>query len=92
MRKIGLKSEIFSSGRLRTKVVDMNPNRKIKVIKNAQREEKSSEEVRTEPKPGLADKNRAVAGRVGAWVREFQQRQIVDPRRAFASLFVAPGT
>jgi len=92
MRKIGLKSDDFQNGRLRTKVVDMNPHRKIKVIKSAQREEKSSGEVSTERKPSLVDKNRAVAGRVGAWVREFQQRQIVDPRRAFASLFVAPGT
>lgn len=70
----------------------MNPNRKIKVIKNAQREDTSSGEVRAERNPAPADKNRAVAGRVGAWVREFQQRRIGDPRRAFASLFVAPGT
>ena len=79
--------------RLKAKVVDMNPNKKIRIIKGGQREAKSEAgEGSAERTQAPVDRNRAVAGRVGAWVREFQQRRIVDPRRAFASLFVAPGT
>jgi xanthine dehydrogenase iron-sulfur cluster and FAD-binding subunit A len=79
--------------RLTTKVIAMNPTKKIKIIKNARREDspKAAEE-RVESSAGQPDSNRVIAGRVSAWVREFQQRRLPDPRRAFAGLFVAPGT
>lgn len=79
---------------LRKKVVAMYPNRKIKIIKSAQRGNNESvvKQEQAERRTGATDSNRAIAGRVSTWVREFQQRRIVDPRRAFASLFVAPGT
>ncbi len=72
----------------------MNLNRKIKIIKNARRQDDKPEAAEGSAERGRSapDDKRAVAGRVGAWVREFQQRQIVDPRRAFARVFVAPGT
>jgi hypothetical protein len=85
-------STVIENDWLKTKVVDMNPNKKIRVIKSARCEDKSGGEAKAERTQGVVDKNRAVAGRVGAWVREFQQRRIVDPRSAFASLFVVPGT
>ncbi len=72
----------------------MNLNRKIKIIKNARRQDDKPEAAEGSAERGRSapDDKRAVAGRVGAWVREFQQRRhIVDPRRAFESLFAAPG-
>ena len=69
----------------------MNPTKKIRIIKSAQRAVAGSA-TQTQAHNGgqLRHPNRETASRVGAWVKEFKQRRVADPRRAFASLFVEP--
>lgn len=69
----------------------MNPNKKIRVIKSAQRAvEGSATEARAQNDGQSRQPNREMASRVGAWVKEFKERRVADPRRAFASLFAEP--
>ena len=69
----------------------MNPNKKIRVIKSAQRAvEGSATEIRAQHAGQTRHPNREMASRVGAWVKEFKERRVADPRRAFASLFAEP--
>lgn len=70
----------------------MNPNRKIRVIKRTQRGvDASAPEAQAQNGEQEARRpNRETASRVSAWVKEFKQRRVVDPRRAFASLFAEP--
>ncbi|HEX8142870.1 MAG TPA: hypothetical protein VF553_09760 [Pyrinomonadaceae bacterium] len=67
-------------------------NRSIKIIKSAQRAVESRvAEVKAQPqREPSSHPNREMASRVGAWVKEFKQRRVADPRRAFASLFAEP--
>ncbi|HEX8772486.1 MAG TPA: hypothetical protein VF735_02705 [Pyrinomonadaceae bacterium] len=70
----------------------MNPNRKIRVIKRTERGvEQSAPEAQAQGGEQDARRpNRDAASRVSAWVKEFKQRRVADPRRAFASLFAEP--
>jgi hypothetical protein len=66
-------------------------NKRIRVIKSAQRGvEGSAREAQPQQGEQSSHPNRETASRVGAWVREFKQRRVADPRRAFASLFSEP--
>lgn len=69
----------------------MNPNRKIRVVKRTQRGvEQSAPEAQAQNGEQSRRPNLDAASRVSAWVKEFKQRRVVDPRRAFASLFAEP--
>jgi hypothetical protein len=69
----------------------MNPNRKIRIIKRTQRSvEESAPEAQAHNGEQGSRPNRDAASRVSAWVKEFKQRSVADPRRAFASLFAEP--
>jgi hypothetical protein len=69
--------------------IHMNPNRTIRIIKGAERNNQQSAEkspaVSNEAK-GQPARATAAAG-VASWVKEFRQRRRPDPHRAFASLF-----
>ena len=67
----------------------MNPTKAIRIIKRDRRDGKDVVAEKGAPNnTGLRHTTREVAGQVTAWVKEFQQRRHVDPKRAFASLFV----
>jgi hypothetical protein len=71
--------------------LNMNPNKVIKVIKNAHREtECQVAEGRARPDESAREMNREIAGHVADWVKEFQQRRGADARGAFARLFAEP--
>jgi len=69
----------------------MNPNRKIRVIKRTQRGvDASAPEAQAQNGEQARRPNRDTTSRVSAWVKEFKQRRVADPRCAFASLFAEP--
>ena len=66
----------------------MNPTKAIRIIKRDRRDGQGGDVERSALNTtGLRHTTREAAGHVAAWVKEFQQRRQVDPKRAFASLF-----
>jgi hypothetical protein len=63
----------------------MNPKNTIKIIKRAQRD--NGRKVEANQLPNSESLQKSTRNVVTAWVKEFQQRRHVDPRRNFASLF-----
>jgi hypothetical protein len=71
-------------------VTAMNPKNKIKIIKRALRTgETSATAVRSQKSESLQHSTRKA---VTAWVKEFKQRRVADPRQAFARLFGEPAS
>jgi hypothetical protein len=67
----------------------MNPKKAIRIIKRDRRDIQGAVVEKSAPNnTGLRQTTREAAGQVATWVKEFQQRRKIDPKRAFASLFV----
>jgi hypothetical protein len=67
----------------------MNPKKAIRIIKRERQTGQGAVAEKGAPNnTGLRHTTREAAGHVAAWVKEFQQRRKIDPKRAFASLFV----
>jgi hypothetical protein len=70
-------------------VTNMNHKASIRIIKRGQRQcENRVAETGAPDGSNLRHGAREVAGNITAWVKEFKGRRPVDPRRAFAKLFV----
>jgi len=69
------------------RVLIMNAKNRIKIVKrtetgSAQNSRDESAQAESQPKA-----TQKVARQVAAWVKEFQQRQVQEQGRSFASLF-----
>jgi hypothetical protein len=72
----------------------MNAKKEIKIVKREERyggssssRNQSSEAAQAKDAEAAPNATRKVARQVGAWVREFQQRQLRESGQSFASLF-----
>ena len=72
----------------------MSHKTSIRVIKHNQRQVagNSSTESVAPRSSAIGRSARDAADNVAMWVREFRERRPVDPRKAFANLFVEPST
>lgn len=59
----------------------------IRVIKRSHADDQNAEAVLKSDEATTASARSAARATVSTWVREFQQQQRTDPRRAFRSLF-----
>lgn len=75
-----------------SRVLVMNAKNRIKVVKRAERESNSgnrrqSEAADLKPVENMQNATRSVARQVGAWVKEFHERRLVESGQSFTSLF-----